>query len=212
MTQQYSPPQPAYYAPAAPVPSNGVATAGFIVALVGAVLALIPIVGTVSWVISPVGLVLSAVGLGLVKSRGGAGRGMAEAGVVLGIAGIVVCLGYTFLFAHAVSSTPSIPSTSSSASTYRPTTSSYSSSTDADARFLSVLRSNGVAPTGSDAAATGIGHAVCGRLDGGASVASQVYGILGEQGNRFTNAQAAAVVGASIGAYCPQHYAEVQDG
>lgn len=85
-----------------PVPaSNGLATAGFVVALIGFVLSLIPIVGTVSWLLSPVGLVLSVVGLALAGRRG-AGRGLAIAGAVLGVLGLLVCILYTASFVAAV--------------------------------------------------------------------------------------------------------------
>ena len=55
-------------------PTNGMATAGFVVALVGAVLALIPFLGIVAWVISPVGLVLSIVGFTAATRRAGSAR------------------------------------------------------------------------------------------------------------------------------------------
>lgn len=91
--QQYGPPPPA--------PSNGLATAGFVVALVGAVIALIPLVGIVSWVISPVGLILSVVGLTLAGKRQ-TGRGLAVAGVVLGVVGLIICGIYAAAFSSAV--------------------------------------------------------------------------------------------------------------
>lgn len=96
---------------AEPAPQrNGIATAGFVVALVGAVLALIPLVGTVSVVISPVGLILSAVGLFLAMRRG-IGLGLSIAGIVLGVVGIIVCAIYAASFAGAVNAaaTPSAP-------------------------------------------------------------------------------------------------------
>lgn len=100
----YYPPQGGYPYPPQPEPkrTNGLATAGFVVALIGAVLSLIPIIGTVSWAISPIGLVLSVVGLIMYRSRH-AGRGLAIAGVVLGVFGLIMCVVYTASVAKAVS-------------------------------------------------------------------------------------------------------------
>lgn len=114
--QRWGPPPPVYPPtsgqqppplPPQPEPSNGIATAGFVVALVGAVLALIPIVGTVSWLISPVGLVLSVVGLFMAMRRPGhPRRGLAIAGVALGVAGLILCIAYTASFVNYMANPP----------------------------------------------------------------------------------------------------------
>ncbi|HWN29619.1 MAG TPA: DUF4190 domain-containing protein [Actinomycetospora sp.] len=129
MTQQYQSPQPfnqypGPYGPQPPYapPSNGMATAGFVVALVGAVLALIPFLGIVAWLISPVGLVLSVVGTNMAARRQGSGRGLAVAGIVLGVVGLLICFLWASAFAAATSgsntgTTYSAPSYSASAPT-----------------------------------------------------------------------------------------------
>jgi hypothetical protein len=93
---------PGGYGPQTPQPSNGIATAGFVVALIGAVLSFIPIVGTVAWLLAPVGLVLSIIGL--VKSQQAqTGRGKSIAGIVLAAVALIMCFVYTVAFAGAVS-------------------------------------------------------------------------------------------------------------
>ncbi|WP_018331135.1 DUF4190 domain-containing protein [Actinomycetospora chiangmaiensis] len=104
-----------------PAPRNGLATAGFVVALIGAVLALIPIIGIVSWVLSPVGLVLSIVGI-VAASKSGIGRGLAIAGAVLGAVGLLICMIWVAVIGSAVSKAPSY-----SSGTYSPSSSSSSS-------------------------------------------------------------------------------------
>ena len=100
----YGPPAGGYFPPPAQ-PTNGMATAGFVVALVGAVLSFIPVVGTVSWLLAPVGLVLSIVGL--VKSKTAqTGWGKAVAGIVLAAVALIMCFIYTVAFVGAVSHTP----------------------------------------------------------------------------------------------------------
>jgi hypothetical protein len=85
-----------------PPESNGLATAGLVVAIIGAVFSFIPVVGTVAWVLAPIGLVLSVVGL--VKSRSGrSGRGKSIAGIVLSVVALVMCVLYTAVFAASVS-------------------------------------------------------------------------------------------------------------
>lgn len=85
-----------------PQQSNGLATAGLVVAIIGAVLSFIPVVGTVAWVLAPIGLVLSVVGL--VKSkRTGSGLGKSIAGIVLSVVALVMCVLYTAVFAASVS-------------------------------------------------------------------------------------------------------------
>lgn len=98
--------QPRYQAPA----RNGLATAGFVVALVGLVFSAIPIVGIVAWVIAPIGLVLSVVGL-VTANRKHAGKGLAIAGIALAVLALIICIAYTVSFANAVNDTtpPALP-------------------------------------------------------------------------------------------------------
>lgn len=91
-----------------PKRSNGLATAGFVVALIGAVFSVIPFIGVVAWGIAPVGLVLSVVGLFTYRSRR-SGRGLAIAGVLLAVFALVMCTVYAVSFAKAVSNAPTFP-------------------------------------------------------------------------------------------------------
>lgn len=127
MTQQYVPPpghQP-YYPPPAQR-SNGLATAGFVVALCGAVLAVIPLLGVVAWIVAPVGIVLSIVGLA--RSGEVGSRGLSIWGVVLGALGLLICMLWLVGFAAATSSTAgssySTPQYSYFAPSYSPPTQS----------------------------------------------------------------------------------------
>jgi hypothetical protein len=104
MPQQPVPSQRSHAAPS-PQPqqpqSNGLATAGLVVAIIGAVFSFIPFVGTVAWFIAPIGLVLSAVGL--VKSkRARSGRGKSIAGIVLSVVALIMCVLYTSVFVASV--------------------------------------------------------------------------------------------------------------
>lgn len=109
-----------------PAPRNGLATAGFVVALIGAIFAFIPIIGMVSWVLSPVGLVLSVVGI-VMASRHGVGRGLAIAGAVLGVIGLLICMVWVAAIGSAASSSPSY----GSSGTYSASSGSSGSSTAA---------------------------------------------------------------------------------
>jgi hypothetical protein len=94
------PPQPSN--PEPPRRSNGIATAGLVVAIVGAVLSLIPVIGTVAWGLAPIGLVLSVIGL--VRSKQARnGRGASIAGIVLSVVALIMCVLYTILFSAVAS-------------------------------------------------------------------------------------------------------------
>jgi hypothetical protein len=84
-----TPPSHAYEPARAPGPpaGNGIALAGFIVALVGLVLCWVAIVG---WAICAVGVILSAIGWSGAKKAGGRNKGLAIAGVICGALGIVI--------------------------------------------------------------------------------------------------------------------------
>ncbi len=69
--------------------TNGMATAGFVLALVTLMFFWLPVVGWTTWLL---GLVFSAVGLSQAGSRGGAGRGLAIAGLVISLVGVLLLL------------------------------------------------------------------------------------------------------------------------
>ena len=81
-------PSPAFAPAPAPAPAqgNGLATAGFVLALIGVVLCLVPIVNNAAFVLALLGLVFGIVGL--VKARRGAPKkGLAIAAIVLAVVG-----------------------------------------------------------------------------------------------------------------------------
>lgn len=69
--------------------SNGVATAGFVIALITLFIGWIPVLGWISWVL---GLIFSAVGISRAKKAGGTGKGLAVAGLVISLAGLVLII------------------------------------------------------------------------------------------------------------------------
>lgn len=66
--------------------SNGMATAGFVLALITVFFGWIPIAGWITWLL---GLIFSAVGLSKAKELE-AGKGLAIAGLVISLIGIVL--------------------------------------------------------------------------------------------------------------------------
>jgi hypothetical protein len=122
--QPYGP--PSYGQPPYRQPTNGVAVAGFVVAIVGLVISFVPFLGIVSWVICPVGLVLSIVGMTVATKRAGAGRGMAIAGIILSAIGLVICFLWAITFAAATNG-------STTGSTYSYSAPSYSAPTQSAA-------------------------------------------------------------------------------
>ncbi|WP_320018898.1 hypothetical protein [Labilibaculum manganireducens] len=68
--------------------SNGMATAGFVLALITVLFGWIPFVGWVTWLL---GLIFSALGLSK-ANKVGVGKGLAIAGLVISLIGIVVLL------------------------------------------------------------------------------------------------------------------------
>lgn len=101
----YAPPPPAGppNAPtAAPVkPSNGLATAGFVVGLLGFLGSFIPVLNIVGIVLGVIGAILA--GVGLAKSRNvGAGKGLALAGLILGVLALIIGVVINVAFAKAV--------------------------------------------------------------------------------------------------------------
>lgn len=97
MSQPYPPPGPGFVPPGVRVPPplpprgpDGIAIAGFAVALVGALLSLVPIIGTFAWLLCPVGLGLSIAGL-VRGVRRRTGRVLAALGMVLALVGLGIC-------------------------------------------------------------------------------------------------------------------------
>ncbi|MGN6445589.1 DUF4190 domain-containing protein [Amnibacterium sp.] len=78
---------------------NGLALAGFIVALVGLVLFFTTWIGGL---IALVGAILSIVGKVQVRRRGERGNGLAIAGTIIGISGVVLAIIYTSVIVAAV--------------------------------------------------------------------------------------------------------------
>ncbi len=78
---------------------NGLALAGFIVALVGLVLFFTSWIGGL---IALVGAILSIVGKVQVRRRGDRGNGLAIAGTIIGISGVIVAIIYTSVIVAAV--------------------------------------------------------------------------------------------------------------
>lgn len=95
-------PQAPGYPPAPAPKSNGLAIAGFVVALLGLLGSFIPVVNIGGIVLAVVGLILSIVGLTKAK-KVGAGKGMALTGIILGALAIVVGIAVNLIFAAGVS-------------------------------------------------------------------------------------------------------------
>ncbi|WP_087507747.1 hypothetical protein [Cellulomonas iranensis] len=102
MSDTYAPPPPPPSPqPIAPKAGNGLATAGFVVALLGFLGSFIPVINIGGIVLGVVGAVLAVVGL--VKSRTtGSGKGLAIAGLVLGALAVVVGIVVNVAFVSAV--------------------------------------------------------------------------------------------------------------
>jgi hypothetical protein len=157
--------QPWGYQPQQPPPSNGLATAGFVVALIGAVLSLIPIIGTVSWLISPVGLVLSLVGL-VFSGQRRTGKGLAIAGTVLGALGIMMCILYTAAFASAFNDAPRYSAGSGVTVPRYPTSSTAPTANPAAGTYPAGTYQVGVEMAPGTYATTGSSHCYWARLRG----------------------------------------------
>jgi len=101
---QQSAPMPPQYGQPTPTPSggsNGLATAGFILALLGLLGSWIPFLNILGVILALIGLVLA--GVGLAKSRKtGTGKGLAIAGLVLGALALVVAVVINVAFVGAV--------------------------------------------------------------------------------------------------------------
>lgn len=71
--------------------SNGLAVAGFVLALLGALGSFIPIVNIGAIVLAVIGIILA--GIGLARSKAArAGKGLAIAGIVLGVLAIIIAI------------------------------------------------------------------------------------------------------------------------
>ncbi len=69
--------------------TNGMATAGFVLALVTLFFGWIPVLGWIIWVL---GLIFSSIGLAKAKNVEGKGKGLAIAGLIISLVGIVLIL------------------------------------------------------------------------------------------------------------------------
>ncbi len=91
MSAQLTPAPQYLLAPAHPQSSNGLAVAGFILALLGVVSAFIPLVNVGGDILAFVGLVLGVFGL-MKSGRKGAGRGLCAAAIILALAAFVISI------------------------------------------------------------------------------------------------------------------------
>jgi hypothetical protein len=99
-------PAPAPYQAGPPTPdrasgSNGLATAGFVLALLGLLGSWIPVVNIVAMILGVVGVVLAAVGLAKSK-KAGTGKGLAIAGLILGVLALIFAVVINAVFFSAV--------------------------------------------------------------------------------------------------------------
>ncbi len=107
MSNTYPPqPAPAPYptgpsTPEQPKGSNGLATAGFVLALLGLLGCWIPVLNILAMVLAVVGVVLAAVGLAKSK-KAGAGKGLAIAGLVMGVLALIFAVLINAVFVSAV--------------------------------------------------------------------------------------------------------------
>jgi hypothetical protein len=81
--------------------SNGLATAGFVLALLGFLGSWIPVLNIVGMILAVVGAILAAVGLAKSK-KAGAGKGLAIAGLVLGVLAVIIAVVINVAFVNAV--------------------------------------------------------------------------------------------------------------
>ncbi|MCT4636587.1 MAG: hypothetical protein N4A72_02670 [Bacteroidales bacterium] len=66
--------------------SNGIGTAGFILALVAVVFGWVPVLGQISWLL---GLIFSAVGISK-ANKVNKGKGLSIAGLIISLAGLII--------------------------------------------------------------------------------------------------------------------------
>src|SRR5262247_3866587 len=86
--QFYPPHQPMF----APLPQNGLGTAGFVLGLLGFLFSPVPIVGAIAWPLVLLGVVFSPIGIAKANKGEASNRGLATAGLVLSILGLVLCV------------------------------------------------------------------------------------------------------------------------
>jgi Domain of unknown function (DUF4352) len=96
--QQVLPPPPLQYG-GQPKKSNGMAVAGFVLALLGALGSFIPFINIFFAFLAVLGLIFGTIGL--VKSSSlGAGKGMSIAAIILSVLAVVISLVFTFAAAR----------------------------------------------------------------------------------------------------------------
>jgi len=98
---QPTPPPPPAYTPPPAAPRNGLATAGFVVALLGLLGSFIPVLNIGGMILGVVGAILAVVGLTKVKTVG-VGKGLAIAGIVLGGLAVIIAIIVNVLFVAVV--------------------------------------------------------------------------------------------------------------
>ncbi len=69
--------------------SNGMATAGFVLALITLFFGWLPVAGWITWLL---GLIFSSIGLSRANKIGGTGKGLAIAGLVISLIGIILII------------------------------------------------------------------------------------------------------------------------
>lgn len=83
--------------------SNGMATAGLVLAIVALPFTFIPLFGWVAWILTPLAIIFSSIGIS--KSAQNGGRGKAIAGLIIGILDIVAYWASWFMIGAAVAGT-----------------------------------------------------------------------------------------------------------
>jgi len=114
VTDQLTPTPQYVQVPAETKGSNGLAVAGFVLALLGALSSFIPLVNIFGDFLALLGLILGIVGL--VKSRSkGASRGLSIAAIILAVAAFVISIAVNIAAAAVVGSIPTTPEALASA-------------------------------------------------------------------------------------------------
>ena len=133
VSAQFTPASSSFPVPVEVRGSNGLAVAGFVLALLGALSSFIPIINIGGDILAFLGLIFGVVGL-VQSGRRRAGKGLSIAAIILALAAfvisIIVNIGAVAAVNKAVESLPSSPATSSAAATSSDTSKSDSSFKD----------------------------------------------------------------------------------
>lgn len=114
MTDQLTPTATHVQAPAETKGSNGLAVAGFVLALLGALSSFIPLVNIFGDFLALLGVIFGIVGLVTSRSKG-AGKGRSIAAIILAVAAFVISITVNIAAAAVVSSLPTTPEALASA-------------------------------------------------------------------------------------------------